>query len=35
MGITTEESKSLMRDIEFGNIKLLADLGRVTLAKVI
>jgi di/tricarboxylate transporter len=35
MGITTEESNSLMRDIEFSNIKLLADLDRVTLAKVV
>jgi CRP-like cAMP-binding protein len=35
MGISTEESNSLMRDIEFSNIKLLADLDRVTLAKVI
>jgi anion transporter len=35
MGIISEESNSLMRDIEFSNIKLLADLDRVTLAKII
>jgi len=35
MGITTEESNDLMRDIEISNIKLLVDLDRITLAKVI
>src|SRR5512139_1729704 len=35
MGITTEDGYSLMRDVDFSNIKLLAGLDRVTLAKVI
>jgi anion transporter len=35
MGIASAENDSLLRDTDFGNIKLLADLDRITLAKVI
>jgi CRP-like cAMP-binding protein len=35
MGIASAENDSLLRDIDFGTIKLLADLDRITLAKVI